>query len=81
MYANLPYVDALLSKFSMKLTSVVLCCVVIFQAVWSVSVLPDGRVISGSRDCTARVWKLETGECLRVFECHTECEVSIFFSD
>ena len=27
------------------------------DSVWSVAVLPDGRIVSGSRDKTVRVWR------------------------
>ena len=37
---------------------------------WVTSVLQteDGYVVSGSRDCTCKVWNLDTGECLFTFE-------------
>jgi len=42
------------------------------RAVYSVVVLPNGRLASGSADNTIRIWNLETGECLRVLEGHTD---------
>ena len=33
--------------------------------------LPDGRVVSGSQDCTMRVWNSATGMCERTLEGHT----------
>ena len=41
--------------------------------VMSVSVTPDGRrAVSGSNDKTLRVWDLESGQCLRTLERHSE---------
>ena len=37
-----------------------------------VTVLPDGRVVSGSDDCTLRVWDAATGQCLYTLEGHNE---------
>ena len=31
----------------------------------------NGKIVSGSQDCTIRVWNLETGECLRTLAGHT----------
>ena len=40
--------------------------------VTAVAVLADGRrALSGSRDCTLRLWDLATGETLRTLEGHT----------
>jgi WD40 repeat protein len=36
-----------------------------------VTALRDGRIVSGSRDNTLRVWDSDTGDCLRVLEGHT----------
>jgi WD40 repeat protein len=36
-----------------------------------VAVLPDGRVMSGSRDMTLRVWDASSGACERVLEGHS----------
>ena len=38
----------------------------------SVSVLPDGRIVSGSWDKTIRIWNLSTGEsnCEAILEGH-----------
>lgn len=35
------------------------------------AVLQDGRLISGSDDCTLRVWDAATGECTQALEGHT----------
>ena len=39
----------------------------------SVSVLPDGRVVSGSYDNTVRIWKLSSGgwKCEAILKGHT----------
>ena len=39
------------------------------------TVLPDGRVVSGSDDGTLRVWNPDIGKCLDVLET-TEVDVS-----
>ena len=42
------------------------------KPVLSVAVHADGRrAVTGSRDCTVRVWDLDTGACLRTLEGHT----------
>jgi WD40 repeat protein/GTPase SAR1 family protein len=38
----------------------------------SVTVTPDGRVVSGSVDKSLRLWDLETSRCLRAFQGHTD---------
>ena len=40
----------------------------------SVSVLPDGRIVSGSVDNTIRIWNLSSGEskCEAILKGHTE---------
>jgi WD40 repeat protein len=40
----------------------------------------QGRALSGSHDHTVRLWDLETGRCLRVFEGHTAGVVSAAYS-
>ncbi len=41
------------------------------QGVTSVAVSPDGRhAVSGSLDTTLRLWDIETGKCLRLFDGH-----------
>ena len=37
-----------------------------------VAVLPNGRVVSGSIDCTLKVWRRSTGECRRTLTGHTD---------
>ena len=44
------------------------------QYVYSVAVLPDGRIVSGSFDKTIRIWDANTGQCVRVFEGQTEVD-------
>ena len=39
------------------------------------SVLGDGRVVSGSEDKTLRVWNIKTGECERVLEGHSSVSI------
>ena len=47
----------------------------------SVAVSGDGkRVVSGSGDKTVRVWDVETGECLKVMEGHTNWVFSVAVS-
>ncbi len=47
------------------------------QGVTSVSVLPDGRIISGSLDHTIRIWDGNTGECMKILKGHTSVSSSI----
>jgi WD40 repeat protein len=42
------------------------------REVTCVAVLPDGRVVSGSRDKTLRVWDASSGACERVLEGHSD---------
>ena len=41
------------------------------EAVTSIAVSADGRIVSGSDDNTVRIWNATTGECERVLEGHT----------
>lgn len=42
---------------------------------------PDGQfLVSGSDDCTVKVWQVSTGECIRTLEEHTEGVWSIAWS-
>ena len=41
------------------------------QAIASVAVLPDGRLVSGSEDRTIRVWDIDLGQCVKVLDLHT----------
>ena len=41
-----------------------------YQWVTSLCTLADGRIVSGSKDNTVRVWNADTGECDRVLEGH-----------
>jgi len=42
----------------------------------SVAISPDGRrVFSGSKDKTLRLWELDTGKCVRVFDGHKDSVV------
>jgi small GTP-binding protein len=47
----------------------------------SVAFSPDGkRIISGSYDKTIRLWDIDKGQCLQVFEGHTDSITSVAFS-
>ena len=51
------------------------------DAVLSVHLSADGRFgLSGSMDRTMRLWRVETGECLRVFDGHTDMVLSVCLS-
>lgn len=44
----------------------------------AVSITPDGRrAVSGSSDLALRVWDLETGECLKTLDGHTDDVISV----
>ena len=45
--------------------------------VTSVSVFPDGFIVSGSYDKTIRIWSLSSGEwkCEAILEGHTEVKI------
>ena len=34
--------------------------------VWCIDVLPNGKIVSGSADCTIRIWDPETGNCEKI---------------
>ncbi|MEM7010366.1 MAG: TIR domain-containing protein, partial [Verrucomicrobiota bacterium] len=47
----------------------------------SVAFSPDGKfALSGSDDYTVRLWEIESGQCLRVFEGHSGWVISVAFS-
>ena len=37
-----------------------------------VAILPNGRVVSGSRDRTLKVWNASTSQCIRTLTGHTD---------
>ena len=42
----------------------------------------DGRIlVSGSEDCTLRVWELKTGHCYIILEGHTEIVLAVDISE
>jgi WD40 repeat protein len=40
-------------------------------SVWCVAMLLSGEVVSGSADCTLKVWDVKTGKCLETLKGHT----------
>ena len=51
------------------------------DAVLTVAVSPNGRfAVSGGKDKTILVWKLDTGECIKTLDGHTQDVNSIVFS-
>jgi WD40 repeat protein len=49
--------------------------------IWSVAFSPDGKqVLTGSYDCTAILWDVETGTVLRKFARHKRPVESVAFS-
>ena len=44
---------------------------------WSLAVLANGDLASGSRDNTIRVWSSDTGECKQVLKGHTDAVYSL----
>ena len=46
-------------------------------SVWSVIVVPDGRVVSGSDDKSMKVWDLLLGSCVLTLTGHTNLERSV----
>ncbi len=49
----------------------------VYSVAWSTDQL---RALSGSADCTVRLWDVETGRCLRVLEGHTAVVNSVAWS-
>jgi WD40 repeat protein len=35
-----------------------------------IAILSDGRIVSGSDDCTLKIWNLQTGKCDIIFRGH-----------
>jgi WD40 repeat protein len=47
------------------------------NTVWSVAVLPDGRVVSGSMDNSIKLWDLLLGSCVLTLTGHTNSVLSV----
>ena len=48
------------------------------EAVYSVDITPDNKkVVSGSRDKTAKIWSMDDGKLLYTFQGHTKCVLSV----
>ena len=46
------------------------------------AVLPDGRIVSGSYYGTIRIWNVDSGECLKTLEGHTDVSLVVdYFSE
>ena len=41
----------------------------------------DNLIISGSDDCTVRIWNIDSGECLKTLECYSIWFNSVFVKD
>jgi len=51
------------------------------KKVTSIAYSPNGdRIVSGSKDCTVRVWDVSTGDCLYIFTGHTASVYSVSYS-
>ena len=49
------------------------------EKIRTLTVLPDGRVVSGASDNTLRVWDAATGHCLQTLKGHTESVICATF--
>lgn len=48
------------------------------EGIWSIAITPDGRkAISGTYDGSVKVWDLESGECIRTLEGHSDTTSSV----
>jgi WD40 repeat protein len=63
--------DQSIKVWDMLLGSCVLTLTGHTFSVWSVIVLPDGRVVSGSHDNSIKVWDLLLGSCVLTLTGHT----------
>ncbi|NJS41979.1 hypothetical protein HC766_06885 [Candidatus Gracilibacteria bacterium] len=51
------------------------------QAIRSIAFSPDNQtLVSGSWDCTIRLWEISTGQCFKILRGHTDPVAAVAFS-